>query len=59
MSKSKSRKGLQEGRQEGLQEGLAKGDQKAATALPQLGHSIAEIDSALQLDESEVRKMLG
>ena len=52
-------KGLQEGRQEGLQEGLAKGEQKAATALAQLGHSIAEIASALNLDESEVRKMLG
>ena len=54
--------GLQEGKQAGLQEGkqvgLQEGLQKAAIAFAQRGTSVAEIAQALDLEQSEVRRML-
>ena len=46
--------GLQEGKQEGRLEGL----QEAAIAFAQRGTSVVEIAQALDLEESEVRRML-
>ena len=45
----------QKWKQEGLQEGL----QKAATAMSEHGFSVSKIAVALELDEAEVRRMLG
>ena len=49
---------LEEGRQKGLQEGRQEGLQKAAIAFAQRGTSVAEVAQALDLEESEVRRML-
>ena len=56
------KKGLQEGLQKGEQKGLQKGEllglQKAAAALARRNLSVAEIAQYLELDESEVKRML-
>ena len=51
-------KGLLEGKQAGLQEGRLEGLQEAAIAFAQRGTSVAEIAQALDLEQSEVRRML-
>ena len=55
-------KGEQSGEQKGLREGLQKGEllglQKAAAALARRNLSVAEIAQYLELDESEVKRML-
>ena len=51
-------KGLLEGKQAGLQEGRLEGLQEAAIAFAQRGTSVVEIAQALDLEQSEVRRML-
>ena len=52
-------KWTQKWKHEGWQEGMQEGLQKAAMAMFENGFSVSKIASALELDEAEVRRMLG
>ena len=53
-----TRQWLEEGRQAGLQEGRLEGLQEAVIAFAQRGTSVVEIAQTLDLEESEVRRMV-